>query len=100
MQDFGTVPGITHQVDLPQALAYNALVTKDTTLDSEHPERIDIAENGVAASELSSDPAPQDYYAARRAHFVAAVKGFLPLSEYVREVAADVDRRFPPLAQE
>jgi hypothetical protein len=99
MQDLGLASGIAHQVDIPSGAAYPRLVTKDTTLEDQHSERMDAAEDGASASEPVPDPRTQGYYAERQSRFIAAVRGLLPISEYVKEVAAEVDRRFPRLPQ-
>lgn len=69
-------------------------------MDPRDSERMD-ADPDRSTSSDGATPLPQheSYYEQRRTRFVAAVKGFLPLSEYVKEVAADVDRRFPPIPQ-
>jgi hypothetical protein len=93
MQDFGLAPGIA-EVDSPREPGYITLVTKDTSVEPENPGQEPVTEHELSRA------GQHDYYAERRAHFIAAVRGLLPISEYVKEVAADVDRRFPPLPQE
>jgi hypothetical protein len=99
MQDSSVGSGIAQLVDIPVRKAYRRLVTKDTSVEQHDPER--MAEEGISpASDLSPTPRPEGYYAARHERFMAAIKGRLPISEYVKEVAAEVDRRFPPIPQE
>lgn len=100
MQDSSATSGIAQLVDIPVRKAYRRLVTKDTSVEQHDLERMDAAEGISPSSDLSPTPRPESYYAARHERFMAAIKGRLPISEYVKEVAAEVDRRFPPIPQE
>jgi hypothetical protein len=100
MQD-SSASQIAHGIDILTSNVYCGLVTKDTTLEERAPERMDAAESLNPASDVSPTSRSEGtYYAVRHARFMEAIKGRLPISEYVKEVAAEVDRRFPPIPQE
>jgi hypothetical protein len=95
MEGFGAASGTEHLVDIPPTGEYSRLVTKDTIMESqEDSDHMDAVYESSGAAEVS----PRlDYYDQRRARFMAAVKGRLPISDYVQEVVAEVDHRYPPL---
>ena len=66
-------------------------------MENQHFDSRDAA--GDVGTSSESNPEAQDYYVIRRRRFVAAMKGVLPISEYVKGVAADVERRLPPLPE-
>jgi hypothetical protein len=95
MEDSGAASGTRHLVDIPSVEEYSRLVTKDTIVEGqEDSNRMDATGESSDAAEVSPR---RDYYEQRHARFMAAIKGELPISEYVQEAVAEVDNRLPPL---
>jgi hypothetical protein len=102
MQDSSAASGITRLVDIPGSQAYPRLVTKDTTLEQHDSERMGAADGDTAPAD--GDIAPNEavpfsmhegYYEKRHARFMAAVRGSLPLAEYLQEVVEGAGGRLP-----
>lgn len=99
MQDSGTAKGTARLVDMQRSRVYSRLVTKDTRMEHHDTAGLSTAVGGTAPTSETPTPRVENYYDQRRARFIAAVTGQLPISEYVQDVTEEVDRFFPPLPQ-
>ena len=88
----------SQSVDRLHAGAYPRLVTKDTIVERD-PKRTDAADDSTSVNGLEpATAAPRGYFEKRRARYLAAVSGAIPIAEYVHEAVAEVDRRQLPRA--
>lgn len=62
------------------------------------PSRTDVMNDDGQADGLETRQVPANYYSQRRARYLAAVTGTMPVAEYVRQAVAEVDRRDIPRA--
>jgi hypothetical protein len=100
MQDLSAASGTPAIVDIPRNRAYPRLVTKATTLSEIDPQRTDAADDGTPVEDPIGSATHAGYYEQRRARYIAAIRGLIPVAEYVREAVAEVDsrRQIPPAA--
>jgi hypothetical protein len=102
MQDRSAVSGTPPLVDIHLDRAYPRLVTKDTILSEIDPERTDAADDSTPVDGPIGSAVHEGYYERRRERYIAAIRGLIPVAEYVREAVAEVESRhqLPPAFDE
>jgi hypothetical protein len=100
MQDSGVASGIAQLIDIPARKAYGRLVTKDTSMigsDEMYSKEVDSKQeqSTTPVFDRENPGHGQPLSAYSQARFIEAVRGVIPLADYVQEVSAHVEKQLP-----
>lgn len=73
-------------VDRAHSEAYHRLVAKDTSVESKDLDHLDTAHDDISSNGAVFAMKTETYYERRHARFMAAIRGSLPITEYLHEV--------------